>query len=243
MNEQTLHIFGDESGQVGGRHFLIGLLFLPSGKREEYERQLRKLKLDHKFTYPELHYSKLTRDDKSKFAVSVVDWYFSSEAVFKCTVVPGVLFDHTRFRQNMRFISAEEMSYNVIYKSAINYHSTAQDRLSKKVLVLDRKDKARPDEFQRFLKEEVPNTVDIQEVDSENHNLLQVVDLLAGCVNGDLNGVQKFTKRRVIEHLKMRLSIKDFRDRNPYTKEKFRVAFWKGTPENGAAQRQSSNPI
>ena len=135
------------------------------------------------------------------------------------------------------------MSYNIIYKSAINYHSTAEERLSPKVLILDRKDKARPDEFQRFLRKEIPNTVDLQEVASENHNLLQVVDLLAGCVNGDLNGVQKFTKRRVIEHVKMRLSIKDFRDRNAFTKEKFRVAFWKGTPRNDAAQRQSSNPI
>ena len=243
MNEHTLHIFGDESGQVGGRHFLIGLLFVPSGRREEYERHLQRLKLDHKFLYPELHYSKLTRDDKAKFAMTVVDWYFGSEAVFKCTVVPGVLFDHTHFRGSMKFISAEELSYNVIYKSAINYHSTDEERLSQKVLILDRKDKARPDEFQRFLRKEVPNTVDLQEVDSKNHNLLQVVDLLAGCVNGDLNGVQKFTKRRVIDHIKMRLSIKDFRDRNAFTKEKFRVAFWKGTPQKSAAQRQSSNPI
>lgn len=243
MSEQTLHIFGDESGQVGGRHFLIGLLFVPSGRREEYERQLGRLKLEHKFAYTELHYSKLSRDDKAKCAMAAVDWYFSSEAVFKCTVVPGVLFDHTRFRGNIRFISSEEMSYNVIYKSAINYHSTSGERLSQKVLILDRKDKARPDEFQRFLKKEVPNTVDLQEVDSKNHNLLQVVDLLAGCVNGDLNGVQKFTKRRVIDHIKMRLSIKDFKDRNAFTKEKFRVAFWKGTPQIGAAQRQSSNPI
>lgn len=243
MSEQPLHIFGDESGQVGARHFLIGLLFVPSGKREEYERHLQKLKLDHKFTYTELHYSKLTRGDKAKFAIAVVDWYFASEAVFKCTVVPGVLFDHTHFRGNLQFISAEEMSYNVIYANAINYHSTDEDKRSHKVLILDRKDKARPDEFQRVLRRDVPNTVDFQEVDSKNHNLLQVVDLLAGCVNGDLNTVQKFSKRRVIDHLKMRLNVTDFRERNAYTKEKFRVAFWKGSPRKGAAQRQSSNPI
>lgn len=124
-------------------------------------------------------------------------------------------------------MSSEEMSYNVIYKSALNYHTTAEEKALPKVLLLDRKDKARPDEFQRFLTTNIPNVVDLQEVSSENHNLLQVVDLLAGCVNGDLNGVQSHPKRSVIDYIKSRLNIKDFRERNAYTKEKFRVNFWK----------------
>jgi len=151
----------------------------------------------------------------------------ATDAVFKCTVVPGGVFDHSRFRGNLQFMSAEEMSYNVIYKGAINYHSSEQEKQQHKVLILDHKDKARPDEFQRFLTANIPNVVDLQEVPSENHNLLQVVDLLLGCVNGDLNGVQKFDKRALIDHLKRRLNITEFRERNSYTKEKFRVNFWK----------------
>lgn len=233
--DPKLHIFGDESGQVGGRHFLIGLLFVASKRQAEYERQLQRLKVEHKFTYRELHYSELTRGDKSKFAKAVIDWYFSAtEAVFKCTVVPGFAFDHARYRDSLKFISAEELSYNVIYRSAINFHSTPEDRASRKVLILDQKDKARPDEFQTFLPRNIPNVVDLQEVRSENHNLLQVVDLLTGCVNGDLNGVQKIDKRSVIDYLKVRLNITDFRERNAYTKEKFRVAFWKGRPKKSS---------
>jgi hypothetical protein len=231
----ALHIYGDESGQVGGKHFLIGLLFVASTKNTEYERQLQKLKLEHKFTHRELHYSELNRF-KSDFAKVVVDWYFgATEAVFKCTVVPGGIFDLQRFRGNTKFISAEEMSYNVIYKNAINFHSTDAEKAEPKVLIVDRKDKARPDEFQRFLMKSIPNVVDMQEAPSENHNLLQVVDLLAGCVNGDLNSVQKFDKRTVIDHIKTRLGITHFRERNAYTKEKFRVNFWKPP-----AQKQSS---
>ncbi len=223
----ALYIYGDESGQVGGKHFLIGLLFVASGKNAEYERQLQTLKLQYNFTHRELHYSELNRF-KSEFAKAAVDWYFSAtDAIFKCTVVPGGVFDLRRFRDNMKFISAEEMSYNVIYKIAINFHSTEAERAEPKVLIVDRKDKARPDEFQRFLKENVPNAVDIQEVPSENHNLIQMTDLLLGCVNGDLNGVQKFDKRTVIDYVKKRLNIAHFRERNAYTKEKFRVNFWK----------------
>lgn len=223
----ALHIYGDESGQVGGKHFLIGLLFVASKSANEYERQLQKLKLAHKFTYRELHYSELDRL-KSSFAKAVVDWYLGAEdIVFKCTVVPGGIFDVRPFRNNLKFMSAEEMSYNIIYKSSINYHSTAEEREQQKVLILDRKDKARPDEFQRYLMANIPNVVDFQEDNSENHNLLQVADLLAGCVNGDLNGVQKFDKRTVIDHIKVRLNITNFRERNHYTNEKFRVNFWK----------------
>lgn len=222
----ALHIYGDESGQVGGKHFLIGLLFVASKSAGEYERQLGKLKLTHKFTHRELHYSDLNRFT-SHFAKAVVDWYFGAQdAVFKCTVVPGGTFDPRPYRNNLKFISADEMSYNVIYKNAINYHSNAE-RLIPKVLILDRKDKARPDEFQRFLMSNIPNVVDFQEDNSENHNLLQVADLLAGCVNGDLNGVQKIEKRSVIDHIKARLNITSFRERNHYTSEKFRVGFWK----------------
>ncbi len=223
----ALHIYGDESGQVGGKHFLIGLLFVASKSHSEYERQLQRLKLQHNFTHRELHYSELDRF-KSGFAKAVVDWYLGATgAVFKCTVVPGGIFDSRRFRENMKFISAEEMSYNVIYKSAINFHSTDTEKSEPKVLIVDRKDKARPDEFQRYLMEKVPNVADMQEARSEDHNLLQVADLLAGCVNGDLNGVQKFDKRTVIDHIKTRLGITDFRQRNAYTKEKFRVNFWR----------------
>lgn len=223
----ALHIYGDESGQVGGRHFLIGLLFVASKSRTEYETQIQRLKLAHAFTHKELHYSELSRL-KTDCAKAVVDWYFSAvDAEFRCTVVPGGIFDHTRYRSNMRFMSSEEMSYNVIYKSAINFHATPEEKALAKVLLLDRKDKARPDEFDRFLRANIANVVDLQEVSSENHNLLQVVDLLAGCVNGDLNAVQSHPKRSVIDHIKRRLNISDFRERNAYTKEKFRVNFWK----------------
>lgn len=223
----AFHIYGDESGQVGGKHFLVGLLFVESRYRSEYERQLQRLKLERRFTYRELHYNELNRS-KSDFAKAVVDWYFrTTGAVFKCTVVPGALFDVRRFSGNLKFMSDEELSYNVIYKSAVNFHSSPQERRANKVLILDAKDKARPDEFQDFLMKNIPGVVDMQEAASEDHNLLQVVDLLTGCVNGDLNDVQKFDKRTVVDYIKARLNIVNFRERNHYTQEKFRVAFWK----------------
>lgn len=239
----SLHIFGDESGQVGGRHFLIGLLYVSSHKRADYERELQQLKLANGFSHKELHYNELNRF-KTPCAKAFVNWYFGSpHAEFRCTVVPGGVFDHTRFRGNMQFMSAEEMSYNVIYKSTINHHLKPDEKTKPKVLLLDRKDKARPDEFQRFLTKNIPNVVDFQEVRSENHNLLQMVDLLTGCVNGDLNGVQSFHKRTVVDHIKARLRIADFNERNAFTNAKFRVSFWRGSAKSSVAQRQPSGPI
>lgn len=229
----ALYIFGDESGQVGGRCFLIGLLSVESDAKDRYERQLRELKVQHNFLESELHYSDLS-PMKSTLAKSVVDWYLSAtEAQFRCTVVPVSAFDVRQFRDNLKFMSADEMSYNVIYKSALLYHLTPKEKEEPKVLLLDRKDKARPDEFQDYLCRSIPNVVDFQEVSSEDHNLLQVADILVGCVNGDLNGVQKHAKRTVIDHLKVRLGIRDFRQRNAYTKEKFRVAFWQPGKKKG----------
>ncbi|HAH08068.1 MAG TPA: hypothetical protein DCM05_16350 [Elusimicrobia bacterium] len=224
----ALHIFGDESGQVGGGHFLIGLLFIDSKSVAGYEKQLRELKVSQGFLESELHYNALS-PHKVVLAKSIIDWYFgATEAVFKCTVVPAAAFDVRKYRDNLRFISADEMSYNIIYKSAIVYHLETEERDLNKVLIVDRKDKARPDEFKDFLCTNIPSVADMQEADSRDHNLLQVVDLLVGCVNGDINGVQKFAKRTVIDHLKVRLGVTDFRQRNAYTKEKFRVAFWLG---------------
>lgn len=230
----ALHIFGDESGQVGDRCFLIGLLFVESNAKDSYERELRELKLKHRFLERELHYSDLSAH-KEPLAKAVIDWYLSAtQAQFKCTVVPGAHFDVRKFRDNLKFMSADEMSYNVIYRSALLYHLTPSDKEEPKVLRLDKKDKARPDEFQDFLCRSIPNVVDFQEVASENHNLLQVTDLLVGCVNGDLNGVQKFAKRTVIDHLKTRLGITNFKQRNAYTKEKFRVGFWTAGQKKGS---------
>ena len=55
-----MHIYGDESGLVGGRCFLIGMLFVDSNSKDLYERQLRELKLKHKFLESEIHYSSLS---------------------------------------------------------------------------------------------------------------------------------------------------------------------------------------
>ncbi|MFA6003473.1 MAG: DUF3800 domain-containing protein [Elusimicrobiota bacterium] len=229
----ALHIYGDESGQGGGRCFLIGLLFVRSDAKDQYERQLRDIKLQHRFLESELHYSDLS-PHKSELAKAAVDWYLgATEAQFKCTVVPGAVFDVRQFRDNLKFMSADEMSYNVIYKSALLYHMATDERAEPKVLILDRKDKARPDEFKDFLCRTIPQVADFQEVSSEDHNLLQVADLLVGCVNGDLNGVQKHAKRTVIDHLKIRLGISDFRQRNAYTNAKFRVGFWTSGKRKG----------
>ena len=228
-----LYIYGDESGQVGSHHFLIGLLLVDSNAKDAYERELRELKLRHRFLESELHYSSLS-PLKAGLAKAVVDWYMgATEAVFKCTVVPSTHFDIRKFRDNLKFMSADEMSYNVIYKSTILFHLEGTERDAPKVLLLDHKDKARPDEFDDYLRRSIPKVLDLQEVSSENHNLLQVTDLLLGCVNGDLNGVQKHAKRTVVDHLKARLGIRNFRERNAYTKEKFRVAFWSAGKKGG----------
>lgn len=234
----ALYIYGDESGQVGGKFFLIGLLFVNKSMNQQYEKEIRELKVKHKFLYKELHYSELN-SLKIEFAKALFDWYFrAKEIVFKCTVVEQEFFDKERYQKNFQFISADEMSYNVIYKSAILWHTTPDEKNLSKVIIVDKKDKARPDEFERFLRTNIPNVQDFQEGLSENHNLLQLVDLLVGCVNGDLNGVQKYAKRAVIDQIKVLLNIQNFRERNAYTKEKFRVSFWK--PSSGEKKSPTS---
>jgi hypothetical protein len=222
-----IHIFGDESGVIGNQVFLIGLLFVESDKASQYEQEINRLKVSHNFNFKELHYSDLS-PQKVDFSKAAIDWFFSATgAVFKCTVVRREMFDTDRFQKNLKFISADEMSYNVIYKGTIRFHLDEAEKSAPKVIIVDKKDKARPDEFERFIRKNIPEVKDFQEGKSEDHNLLQIADLLVGCVNGDLNNVQKWAKRSVITHLKIRLNVQDFTERNAYTKEKFRVAFWK----------------
>ena len=238
----AIHLYGDESGVIGNRLFLIGLLFVESKRVAEHEKFLNTLKVTHRFLYKELHYSELN-PKQVDFAKACVDWFIGTGGVvFKCTVVQAELFHTKKFQGNLKFISAEEMSYNVIYKSTVLWHLDNDERDQAKVVIVDKKDKARPDEFERYMRAGIPNVSDFQEAKSENHNLLQIADMMLGCVNGDLNGVQKYAKRNVINHLKSRLNIEDFKERNEITKEKFRVTFWK-PPENKKAQLQPSLPF
>lgn len=218
------YIYGDESGHFGVNYFSIGLLFVDPGANRKLEEEISKLRKKHNFFF-EIAY-KTTSEVKLSFYNYIIDFFFTTkELKFCATVVECKLFNLNLYRG--RNISPEELSYNVIYKNTVKNNINREIKNGKVVLILDRKSKARPQDFKKYMCREIPNIADMQEVDSRNHNLIQLTDLLLGCVNGDLNNVQNWAKRKVIDKIQERLSITNYKEKNSYTKAKFDIWFWK----------------
>jgi len=54
------------------------------------------------------------------------------------------------------------------------------------VLILDERTRAKNANLPAYLQREIPNITKVQLVNSQKHNLVQLADLLTGCIYGDL---------------------------------------------------------
>lgn len=219
------YIYGDESGNSCVAYFSIGLLIVDPGYNRIFEEEINKIKQKENYHF-EVSYKKTT-EARVKFYKKLIEYFFSKkELKFCATIVECKLYDFDRY--SGKSITKDDLSYRVLYQNTVKYNVKKEIRdQSKVVLIVDRKDKTRPQDFRKYLMRQIPQLVDMQEVDSRNHNLIQLTDLLLGTINGSLNNVQNRSKRNLIREIQQRLDITNYREKNWYTKEKFDLWFWR----------------
>lgn len=187
----VLYVVGDESGAFkAGDWMVVGLVLLsdPAARRAE----LAALRAKHKYTR-ELKYSS-TDKTKLPFALGVLDWFFSSpDLEFRCIAKNGDEHDPGYYDHRWRGLNAEILAYNYTYKEVVKNNLPADPR---RVLVkVDQKSRHRHDNLLDYLPMQIPSVRRVFEADSKTDDLLQVADLLTGCVHGDLTGVTEPLKR------------------------------------------------
>jgi len=191
----VLYIVGDESGEFKhGDWMVVGLLLLsnPIARRAE----LATLRRKHRFA-TELKYES-TNKYRVPFALAVLDWFFRTPDVdFRCIAKNGTEHDPSYYNSRWRGLSADTLAYNMTYKEVIKNNLPADPR---RVLVkVDEKSRHRFDNLLDYLPAQIPSVRRAFEADSKSDDLLQLVDLLTGCVHGDLTGVRDPLKRALTD--------------------------------------------
>ena len=79
----------------------------------------------------------------------------------------------------------------------------------------------------QYLRDNIPNLKSLQLVDSTNHQLVQLADLLIGSVYGDCTNVQSPVKRRLINTLKTAAGVHSLLEERHDAERKFCVDTWR----------------
>ena len=176
------YVFGDESGSFkNGDWMVVGALYL-----SQPDRARDALKLLRKRTgrLTELRYSTSDKYQLS-FALAVLAWFFdTADAEYRCIAKSGDEFDLGYYKGRIRGLNPDTLAYNFTYRELLAHNLPPEPhRLIAKV---DERSRHRFDNLLDYLKAEIPTIVWIGEADSKSDDLLQVADLLTGCVRGDL---------------------------------------------------------
>jgi hypothetical protein len=123
-------------------------------------------------------------------------------------------------------VDPSEKLYNKHYCNLIRYcrrdlNIGSSIRL---IVLLDAKDKARTDNFEPYLRKEVPSIADLQFVDSKAHPLVQLADLLNGCLRADFLGDPgSEAKLEKVRHLREVLGVEKCHHLKPNAKFRFEM--------------------
>jgi hypothetical protein len=231
----VLYVVGDESGSFyKGDWMVVGLVLLsdPPSRR----RELAALRGKHPYAH-ELKYGS-TDKLRMPYALAVLAWFFETPDVeFRCIAKSGDEFDLSYFNYEWRGLNPETLAYNYTYREILQNALPAEPR---RVLVkVDEKSRHRQDNLLDYLRAKVPSVRQVNEADSKSDDLLQVVDLLTGCVHGDLMGTRDSLKRSLSDEFLRRCGCSSVLERpSKCSHAKVNVWRWRSTrKEERAADR------
>jgi hypothetical protein len=223
----VIHIFGDESGSFRkGDHQLIGVVLTrdPIARRAELDSM--------RAAYPigdrEVKFSD-TDALTLPYALAMIDWFLdSSDLEFKVIVWAGNDFDSAVLANNSLGLNAEDLAYNYLYKRVLAGNLPPNHRV---LVTIDQRQRTKQNNLLNYLKAEVPGVRDVTEGDSKLDPLLQLADLLTGCVGGGLSGVTQPRKRALVERFQRGMGMRTARDQYPtkVTRQKFNL--WLHVPK------------
>jgi len=182
-DKPTQYIYGDESGGFKNKpYFLLGIIqtYDPSTHDAVIESLRQKHQYPRQFEYK--------KTDRLKIALcrDVIDYFVACEDLrYQALLIPTAAYDLRLYRTagERSARTPEIVSYNYRYKQIIRNNTSEQNEL---VIILDGRTTARDDNLPTYLQREIPNIKNVQLVNSQKHNLVQLADLLTGCIYGDV---------------------------------------------------------
>jgi hypothetical protein len=203
--QADLHLYCDESG-ILGQDVLFVLGMLVTTDTAKHESFIGRLREDHRFA-TQLRYSSTDRF-KEPFARDLINYFFSEPDLQFCAYV---IMDTAVANLRKQGYSLEQV-YHLYYELLIS-NCTAPE--AAKTLNLEIRNSIGDDQaLRRHLRENVVNLSRINVIGSASSDLLQIADLFAGCIYGDVHNdtLRSRVKRDVLNLLKARLNVDSLLD-------------------------------
>lgn len=231
-------VYFDESYDTERHYLLYGALFVPPSS----SLHQRCLQVRRETSYrPELKYTDCRNERSLKAARRFIDAFVEDSAYFRCVVVDQHGFDYRRFA---RPDEPKALGFARAYKKFAEMLLAPNLRgVSNAVFLADDLKRCNGDEFIERIRERfnppgrLPTFRHLAEVPShlEEHQCLQICDLLLGCVLNNLKPPSNEYKLEARKYLCDRLGVRSFLLSSwkdvPLTKAsrpstKFNVWFW-----------------
>ncbi|QTH59844.1 DUF3800 domain-containing protein [Corynebacterium hindlerae] len=224
-----LNIYCDESTHLPGDgmpFMVLGAIACPTEKTKEAASRLRDLRRKHDLpSYFEIKWNKIS-PSKLDFYLDVIDYFFDDDDLgFRCVIAPKAELDHQRFRQ-----THDDWYYKMMFLLIRNVIPSS----GRAFIYLDKKDTRGAGKVAK-LKEVISNSMydfdrrivqRIQIVESHHVGLLQLSDLLLGCVNyASRAQLDSEAKTRVLHRVQERSGLK-LTQTTLLTETKFNVFRW-----------------
>lgn len=187
------------------KYTLFGGLKLPQNKRELLKEEIKRIRKKHD-VYSEFKWQNVS-NNKLAFYIDLVDLFFSfSQLHFKVTLINSTEVDHEKYNQ-----SDHELGYYKFYYMLIK--NWIKDNTTQYYIFLDEKTNKNPDrlhDLKRIINRSLYRdaVVIIQEINSEESDILQLQNIIMGAVAYKFNqplGTSN-AKNSLIIHIEKKLN-------------------------------------
>lgn len=224
-----LNIYCDESTHLprdGMPFMVLGAIACPTEKSQEAASRLRDLRRKHDLpSYFEIKWNKVS-PSKLDFYLDVVDYFFDDDDLgFRCVIARKTGLDHRRFSQ-----THDDWYYKMMFLLIRNVIPSP----GRAFIYLDKKDTRGAGKVEK-LKQVIANSMydfdrniiqRVQIVESHHVGLLQLSDLLLGCVNYASRGrLESVAKQQILARIQERSGLK-LTQTTLLTETKFNVFRW-----------------
>ncbi len=206
-------VYFDESYDNEHHYLLYGALFVPRSSR--LHQRILGVRAETGYV-GEIKYNRCKNAARLREFQKVVDAFMEDTAYFRCVVVEQHGFDYSIFgRAHEPLALKEARAYKKFSEMLLSPHLSETENA---VFLADKMKRCRGDEFidrlrERFNRPGGKTTFrHLAEVPSrlEEHQCLQVCDLLLGCVLNNLKPTRTRAKNEIREHLCNRLGVPNF---------------------------------
>lgn len=182
------NVYCDESAVSNQRYLVIGGIWLPRHLDQRVRASLASVRIAHKLQN-EMKWTRVSKAFLKQYEDFVSVFFTYPELQFNCIVIDMLLVDHRKFNQNDKELGFYKFYYRMLNQNIEGYnqywiytdrkYNRDRFRLSDLFRILNNRKDALPGR---------PPVRHLQPLDSKVDDLLQLADLLLGCVQCHYNG-------------------------------------------------------